>query len=178
MSDQPVDDKTPPPASPPPPPGDKPAGKPDKPAGKSEEKTESVEELQSALGDERKQRRELQTRLDKLERQHMSDTEKAIAEAKEQGRAEAVLTAGKRLAAAEFRAAAAGKIADPVAALEVLDLSKFVGDDGEPDSKAIAGVVERLAAALPAPPPGGKIPAGARTSEPDSDFIRNALGRP
>jgi hypothetical protein len=158
--------------------------KPDKPDDKSDAKSgdgtgketkESVDQLQAALGDERKLRRELQSKLDKLEREHMTETDKAIAEAKEAGRNEAILTAGKRLAAAEFRAAAAGKITDPSAALEVLDLGKFVGDDGEPDTKAITGLVERLAAALPPPPP-GKVPPGARTADPDTDFIRAAAG--
>jgi hypothetical protein len=50
------------------------------------------------------------------------------------------------LARAEFRAAAAGRVdADTLAAyLEDADLSKFVGDDGEPDTKAIESRIKRL----------------------------------
>lgn len=136
-------------------------------------------ELKSALNDERKLRREAEAKFTKLEKDHMSEQEKAIAQAKDEGRKEAVQAAGRRLAAAEFKAAAAGKIGDPAAALEVLDLSKFVGEDGEPDQTAIAKVVDRLALAMPVvPPPTGRVPAGPRSDgEETPDFIRSALRR-
>lgn len=162
-----------------PPAGEQPAQpKPPEAKGEAKDDKDPVE-LQAALGEERKHRRELQTKLDRLEREHMSEQEKAIATAKAEGRAEAIMSAGKRLAAAEFRAAAAGRISDANAALEVLDLSKFVGEDGEPDTKAIAGVVERLAAALPAPTPPatGRVSPGPRGDADNGDFIRSALGR-
>jgi hypothetical protein len=138
---------------------------------------EDVEGLKSALNEERKARREWESKYSKLEKEHMSDQEKLIAQAKDEGRKEAVQAAGRRLAAAEFKAAAAGKIGDPAAALEVLDLSKFVGQDGEPDSTAIQKVVDRLALAMPVQaPPSGRVPAGPRSDSDESpDFIRTAL---
>jgi hypothetical protein len=83
-----------------------------------------------------------------LQQQHMIDDEKALQAARDQGRAEAFKAAGLRIAAAEFRAVAAGKLADPAAALEVLDLSRFVSDEGEVDSADLTAVVAKLAAAL------------------------------
>jgi hypothetical protein len=96
----------------------------------------------------------------------------AIAAAREQGRAEAAREAGLRLAAAEFRAAAAGRIANPDAALGVLDMSKLV-TDGEPDKDAIAALVDQLAAIPPAAP--GRVPAGPRSAGPANgggDWVR------
>jgi hypothetical protein len=106
----------------------------------------------------------------------MSDQEKALAEARAEGRTEAVKTAGIKLAAAEFRAAAAGKLADPAAALEVLDLTKFVGEDGDVNRRGLTALVDKLAAALPAPAvPPGHVPAGPHGAPPSDDFLRSAL---
>jgi hypothetical protein len=104
----------------------------------------------------------------------MTEAEAAVAAARAEGAAEATKAAGLKLAAAEFRAAAAGKLADPAAALAALDLSRFVGDDGEPDRKKIGDLIDKLAAAV-APPNGaggGIIPAGPRRPAGDGDFIR------
>jgi hypothetical protein len=171
--DPPSGDPTPPPGDPPkgdPPKGD-PSGQPD-PKGK-----ESADELRSALELERRNHKDTLSRLTKLEKDRMTEQEKAVAEAKKQGHDEALLVAGKRLAAAEFRAAAAGRISDPAAALDVLDLSKFVGEDGEPDAKAIASVVEKLAVSLPLP--NGRVPAGPRggTDPPGDQWLRDSIVR-
>lgn len=150
---------------------------PEPPDGKPEPQTptaDDIKRLQASLRDERKARTAAEARLRQVEEQHMSEQEKAIAAAKAEGRTEAVKAAGRRLAAAEFRAAAANKIADPAAALDVLDLARFVNDDGEVDSAALGDVVDRLAAALPAPPP-AKIPAGPREPEPNGDFLRQQI---
>jgi hypothetical protein len=97
----------------------------------------------------------------------------AIAAAREQGRAEAAREAALRLAAAEFRAAAAGRLANPDAALGVLDLAKLV-KDGEPDKDAIAALVDQLAAIPPAAP--GRVPPGPRSTGPANggggDWVR------
>jgi len=76
----------------------------------------------------------------------MTDQEKAVAEAEQRGAAAATTKVAARLARAEFRAAAAGKLdAETLNGfLEYADLSKFVTDDGEPDEKAIAAAVKRL----------------------------------
>jgi hypothetical protein len=76
----------------------------------------------------------------------MSDTERAVAEAEQRGRSAALATAGVRLAKAEFKAAAAGKVPNESVEgfLEYADLSRFVGEDGEPDLKAITGAIKKL----------------------------------
>lgn len=77
----------------------------------------------------------------------MSDQEKLVAEAEQRGRSAALTATGTRLAKAEFRAAAAGKV--PTDALdgflEYADLKRFVDDDGEPDAKAISATIKKLA---------------------------------
>lgn len=87
--------------------------------------------------------------LDELKKNGMSDIERATAEAKAAGAAEARQMFGARLVDAEVKAAAAGRAPEVVAALlEGLDRTKFLTDDGEPDVKAIGKWVERAA-----PPP-------------------------
>jgi hypothetical protein len=111
----------------------------------------------------------------------MTDAEKAIAEAKAAGRAEAAQEANLKLAAAEFRAKAAGRIANPDAALAALDLAKLLGKNGEPDTAAIAALVEQLAVVPPPPPAPGYIPPGPREPSPpggdETDFIRQIRRR-
>lgn len=76
----------------------------------------------------------------------MSDQERAVAEAEQRGAQTATAKTGARLVRAEFRAAAAGRVdADTLAAyLEDVDPAKFLGDDGEPDAKAIEARIGRL----------------------------------
>ena len=104
----------------------------------------------------------------------MTENERAVATARAEGRAEAQREASLLLAAAEFRAQAAGKIANVDAALGVLDLGKLVTANGEPDRKAIEKLVEQLAAVPPPPPPPGHVPAGPRQTAPngDNDWLR------
>jgi len=92
----------------------------------------------------------------------LSDTEKAVAEAKAAGAAEASAKTGARLARAEFRAAAAGKVPPDAldGFLEYADLTKFVGADGEPDEKAIAAAVKKLTGTAG----GTNYDGGARTT--------------
>ena len=110
----------------------------------------------------------------------MTDQERAVAEAKAAGRAEATQEANLKLAAAEFRAKAAGRIANPDAALAALDLTKLLGKNGEPDAAAIAALVEQLAVVPAPPPPPGYIPPGPREPAapgPETDFIRQIRRR-
>jgi ribosomal protein L17 len=94
----------------------------------------------------------------------MTDAEKAIATARAEGKAEAAKEAAERLAAAEFRIAAAGRLANPEAALAVIDLAKLVQKNGEPNRQAIAALVEQLAPQQAQQAGGGHvIPAGPRS---------------
>lgn len=100
--------------------------------------------------------------LDRVRASQMTETEKAVAEAEARGRAAALTTAGVRLAKAELRAEAAGTVdkATLDGFLEYADLSKFIGEDGEPDTKAIQAAVKKLGGE----PAVTNFDGGARTS--------------
>jgi hypothetical protein len=167
---------TPPPAppapAPTPPAPTPPAPTPPAPTPPAPAADDEVTKLRAVLDDERKQRKAAEAKLDKLTRDGMTEQERAVATAKAEGRAEAAAEHARDLAAAEFRAKAAGRIADPAAALAVLDLDKLV-KDGKPDEAAIAKLVDQLAV-VPAPP--GRVPPGPRqTPAGDGDWIRDQL---
>ena len=163
-------------ASPPAPPVPAPPVLPEPPAPGPPPEPDDQAELRTALAEERRRHRETMQALSALQQQGMTDQEKAVADAKAAGRSEAIREAGLRVAAAEFRAMAAGKLADPEAALEVLNLSAFVNDEGEVDKKAMAKMVEKLVAQLA--PAGARIPAGPMGDggSPDGDFLRQVMG--
>jgi hypothetical protein len=130
-----------------------------------------------ALAEERRARKAAEKELDTLRKAAMSDQEKAIAEAKTQALAEANKAAAPRLVRAEFKAAAAGKVAKEAldAYLEDVDLSKFVGDDGEPDTKAIEARIKRLGGGQSADFDGGARGGAARPQD-MSTLIRQKAG--
>lgn len=108
--------------------------------------------------------------LEKFRKSQMSDQEKAVAQARDEGKAEATSAAAQRLAGAEIKAALAGVV--PVEKIaEIIDdtkLEKYIGEDGEPDVAKIAALRDRYAAltagatpGTPPPPPG--VPKGARS---------------
>ena len=111
-------------------------------------RADGLEALRGALVKERRLRKAAEIELARLRQQYTSDDEKALQAARDEGRIEAFKIVGLRVAAAEFCVVAAGKLADPVAALEVLDLSPFVGDEGEVDLAGLTAMVDKLAAAL------------------------------
>jgi hypothetical protein len=86
--------------------------------------------------------------LETLRQSTMSDTEKAVAQAKVEARTETLREVGTKLAAAEVRVAAAGRNVDVDALLEGLDASKFIDVNGDPDTKAITAWVDRVAPAV------------------------------
>src|SRR5262249_54640823 len=132
---------TPPERQPPAPGPEPPASQPGNGEHAPPPQPDGLEALVSALAKERRLRKAAETELARLRQQHRSAEEKAIQAARDGGRAEAFKAAGLRVAAAEFRALAAGKLADPAAALEVLDLSRFVGDEGEVDLAGLTAIV-------------------------------------
>lgn len=111
----------------------------------------------------------------------MTDSERAVAEAEARGRTAAVTEYGKRLAKTEFDALAGRRNPDidTKQVLEFIDLSRFVDETGEPDSKAIAAAVERLVPAATESTPsfdgGSRSPAPAPQGM--SQIIRKAAGR-
>jgi hypothetical protein len=121
--------------------------------------------------------------LDTQRKAAMDEGERKILEAREAAAAEVRLQYGSRLAQTEFRAAAAARNSDydVSKALAYVDLSKFVGEDGEPDAKAIKAAVADLVpqADGSAPPP--SFDGGTRTASSSgpsmTQLIRQAAGR-
>lgn len=129
-----------------------------------------------------KYRRELraaQAELEKVRQAGLSDQEKAVAEARAAGATEATAAAGPRLVRAEFRAAAAGRLdKDTLAAyLEDVDLTKFLGEDGEPDVKAIEARIKRLGGVERTPSFDGGVRASTGTATDMNTLLRQAAGR-
>lgn len=85
--------------------------------------------------------------LEEFRRQSMTEQERAIDAARAEARAEAIAEFGGRLAEAEFRAVAAGRMSDEQVAtlLEGVNLARFVGDNGEVDRAAVARFVDGIA---------------------------------
>jgi hypothetical protein len=148
------------------------------PAAPAPPAADPADELRAALAAERRDRLAVQQELDKLRQQGMTEQERAVAAAKDEGRKEASKAAGIKVAMAEFRALAAGRLADAAKMLEDgdLNLARFVDDDGNVDSKALGKLVDRLAAAAaPATAPGPGVPPGPRGAPPEGDFLRAAM---
>jgi hypothetical protein len=138
--------------------------------------------LKADLAKERRTRQRLERELEQTRTASLSDQERAVAEAKAAGRSEASAENGKRLARAEIRAAAAASGLKVTADdLDDLDMSKYIGDDGEPDEKAIEKRIKRWQALAPeSTRPRGDIDQGTRgsTAPPSmNDVIRLAAGR-
>ncbi len=175
MPDDPTPDPTPddPPADPAPTPPADDLGDSGKRALEAERK--------AARAAERKAK-ELERRLAELEAANQTESEKAIAAARAEGRTEALSTANARIVAAEIKSAASGVLANPDLAVRLIDASEFeVDEDGNPDTKAIKAEVQRLvkdepylaAGAKPAPlPGGGATPSQGSTMD---DALRAAV---
>lgn len=141
---------------------------------------QALDRMKAERNEAAREAKALRAELEAAKKATMSETEKAIAEAEAKGRSNATAEFGKRLAKAALDTAAARRNPDfDTAALEYVDLSRFVGDDGEPDTKAIAAAVERLVPAAGGAPAG--FDGGSRTSSPKggdmNSLLRQAAGR-
>lgn len=109
----------------------------------------------------------------------MTESERAIEEARQSARQEAAQGYGRRLATSEIRAEAASAGADMAGVFDYLDLGRFVTEDGEPDEKAIKAFVSGLPKKDAPPPP--SFDGGTRSTAPAqqgmSQLIRKAAGR-
>jgi hypothetical protein len=88
-----------------------------------------------------------QAELDQLREASASEQDRAIAAARKEAATEAAKNFGSKLAEAQFRVAAAGLLdRDQLdGLLEVVDLTRFVDDNGDPDIDAITAAVSRVA---------------------------------
>lgn len=129
-----------------------------------------------------KESRRLARELAAAQRKGLTEAEQALADAKDAGRAEATSEFGKKLTRRALDAAVKtrnpdGKVDD---ILDLIDLEKFIGEDGEPNDKLIEKAVSRF---IPEPGPSGppSFDAGNRQPPPGSvgmsDIIRRRAGR-
>jgi hypothetical protein len=140
-----------PPADPAPKDGDKPA---DPPPPDWQAEAEKWQALARKHEDRSKANAEAAKELEKVRREQLTETEKAIAAARDEERGKVTTEFARRLAAERFRglATAAGVPADDITAdLEDRDLSRYVDPaTGEPDDTRIAAAVKRLTPSRPA----------------------------
>lgn len=161
-----------------------PAAPPEGAAPAEEAKTFDAEYVEKLRKENAKWRTDAKTatsELEKVRQSSMTETEKAAAEAESRGRAAATADFGKRLATSQFDALASKRnpTFDTSEMLGLIDLSRFVGDDGEPDEKAIAAAVEKLVPAAEGGVP--NFDGGPRATPPApagmNGLIRKATGR-
>lgn len=94
---------------------------------------------------EAKRAKELEAELAKFREDAMSEQERAIDQARKEGRAEAATEANVRIARSEAKALATGKTRDPEVAVQLLgDLAQFVTDDGDVDTDAMSDALDKL----------------------------------
>jgi hypothetical protein len=103
--------------------------------------------------------------LARIQQANEGENEKKIREAGETARKEEREAWASRVVAAEVRARAGTKLADPEDAVRLLDLAEFeVGDDGEVDREKIDKAVDKLLGTKPylaAEKPKGKVAGSA-----------------
>jgi hypothetical protein len=123
-----------------------------------------------------RERDEAKARLEALENEHATDSDKALKKARDEGAAEATLAANRRIVRSEVKAAAGGKLADPGDAAGLLgDLDRFIVK-GDVDDKAISSAIDDLVKAKPylaATGTGGKarpLSGGGATQNSGSSF--------
>lgn len=100
----------------------------------------------NAAKDEAKQ---LKAQLEEIQRSQMSDQEKAIEEAKAAARAEVLGEVGGKVVAAEFKAAAAGRLEDEALAslIDGLNLASFLDDSGDVAVERVKALIDGIAPA-------------------------------
>lgn len=105
---------------------------------------ESGEEKWKALSRENERKWKAASKeLEDLRKSQMTDQEKALEDAKTEGRKAALSEVGTKLAKAEIRVQATKAGID--VPTDYLDLSRFLGDDGETDSEKVKEFVKSLA---------------------------------
>lgn len=143
-----------------------------------------AEDFEAKWKAQQKVNRDLERKLEQARTASMDEAEKAVHEAEQRGRSAATQEFGQRLARTEFDALAARRNPDFKTddVLEYVDMSKMVGDDGEPDKRALKAAVERLVPEAQGQPGGSpQFGGGTRTPPPQSktfgDELREQLSR-
>jgi hypothetical protein len=107
-----------------------------------------------------------------------TDQERAAAEAEERAYNAAMGSTIPKLVRAEFRAAAKGVLEKDAldALLEDVDLTKYAGDDGEPDLEKIERKINAVKPKTPPPSFGQGARGGTSPTTNMNDFIRERAG--
>jgi hypothetical protein len=92
---------------------------------------------------------EAERKLAEVEKSAMSDTEKAVAEAREEGYRAAMAEVGTRELRAYVREAAAGKLRDPADAVRLLDLDALAEVKEDDRDAAIRDAIDHLIGSKP-----------------------------
>lgn len=133
-----------------------------------------------------KDKQKLEKELEEIRKANMTDSERKLEEVRAEERKNALSLVNDRIIKAEVRAVAGAKLADPMDAVRLLDLSKFeVDQDGNVDAGKIGKAVDELLKAKPylgtnkSP---GRLPGANGGSSPTggnnmNDLIRSAIGR-
>lgn len=125
--------------------GGKPAGAEPEPSGKTFTEAD-VERIIAGRLSKFGDYDQIKQQLTELQQANQSESEKALNAAKDEGRKEALIEAGSAVALEVFNGAAGRRNADydTAPALSLIDLKKFVKDDGSVDRDAIKTAVEQL----------------------------------
>jgi glucose/arabinose dehydrogenase len=109
-----------------------------------------VKQLRGEAAKYRSEAKNAAEELEKLRKAAMSEQERAIVEARAEGRLSAMSEFGARVVDAEIRAAAAGRFTDGQmrVLLQGLNRSAFLAEDGSVDEKSVHEFVDGIA-----PPP-------------------------
>jgi hypothetical protein len=101
--------------------------------------------------------------LEQVRQQHMTEQEKAVEQARAEGRSEAVRASSERVVSAEIRAAAAGRLSKEQLdeLVDGINTAKFVDDDGDVDVDKVQRFVDGIAPA-PTDPGFPDLGQGAR----------------
>jgi len=131
---------------------------------------EKWKEMSRRTEEQARKNKDAVTELEELRKSSMTEQEKAVAEAVAEARKEMQAETATRLAAAEVKAALTGVVDNPDSIVEDLNLSRYVTDDGDVDTKAIKALAERYAKLSPATGGTADLKQGARTpSTPPAD---------
>lgn len=141
----------------------------------------ALEAERTARKEAEKARKALERELEAVRTANLSEAEKAVAEAEKRGRTAARTEYGQRLVRSDFVAAAARRNPeyDAASVLDDLNLARFLTEDGEPDTEAIAKAVERLVPTTAGPRFGSadQGPRGGSTTPDFNQQLRRAAGR-
>ena len=163
-----------PPEGTPPPPAPPPAEPPKPPEGDlGEAGKKAIEAERNARKEAEKQAKAFQKQLDELKAAQMSESEKAINEAKAEARKATVAEFGTRLVDAEFRAVATGRSLTPEALL-TFDRMAFLDEDATVKRDDLKKWVEDNSSPVGNPRPQGEADLGARGTPPPPANSRQA----